>query len=202
MPPPKPVERSREPPAPAARQERGLPSEPRAASFSLLLVLFVASGAAGLIYQVLWFRILSLTLSVSVYAVTTVLVAFMTGLALGAGIAGRMVDRIERPLLGYGLVEIGVAAVAVVTPAILFHLGPLYRDLVAALGGSGPTFVAARFLLAFGVLLVPMHADGRDAAAAQPRRGRPRRERGRRVGALYAVNTPARSRAASSPASW
>ncbi len=49
-----------------------------------LLVLFFASGAAGLIYQVVWMRALALTLSVSVYAVTTVLCAFMGGLALGA----------------------------------------------------------------------------------------------------------------------
>ena len=57
-----------------------------------LSLLFFVSGACGLIYQVVWMRALSLTLSVSVYAVTTTLCAFMGGLGLGAAIAGRIAD--------------------------------------------------------------------------------------------------------------
>ena len=74
--------------------------------FRRLLALFFVSGASGLIYQVVWMRALALTLSVTVYAVTTVLCAFMGGLALGAAIAGRMADRLERPLLVFGLAEV------------------------------------------------------------------------------------------------
>jgi spermidine synthase len=59
----------------------------------LLLAIFTASGAAGLVYEVVWMRILSLTLSVTVYAVTTVLCAFMAGLA-SARPRGRVAQRI------------------------------------------------------------------------------------------------------------
>ena len=47
-----------------------------------------ASGACGLIYQVLWLRLLSLVFGVTVYAASTVLAAFMAGLALGSALAG------------------------------------------------------------------------------------------------------------------
>src|SRR5205085_6948802 len=47
------------------------------AAWAALLALFFSSGAAGLIYEIVWMRLLSLTLSVTVYAVTTVLCAFM-----------------------------------------------------------------------------------------------------------------------------
>src|SRR5262245_54775183 len=79
---------------------------PRTARTLLLLAIFTASGAAGLVYEVVWMRILSLTLSVTVYAVTTVLCAFMAGLAIGAALAGRLAPRIRRPLVVYGLVEV------------------------------------------------------------------------------------------------
>ena len=52
--------------------------------FGFLLLLFFCSGACGLIYQVLWLRLLSLVFGVTVYAASTVLAAFMAGLALGS----------------------------------------------------------------------------------------------------------------------
>src|SRR3990172_1079188 len=88
-----------------------------------LLVLFFASGICGLVYEVVWMRVLSITLSVTVYAVTTVLCAFMAGLALGATLAGRVADRLERPLLGFGLLEIGVGVTGLIAPGVLFSLG-------------------------------------------------------------------------------
>lgn len=160
-----------------------------AASWALLLALFFASGASGLIYEIVWMRLLSLTMSVTVYAVTTVLCAFMAGLALGAAIAGRLARRIRRPLLAYGVVEVALAAVALVTPTVLFHLGPVYAGLHETFGGAGMGFGAARFLLAFGVLLVPSTLMG----TTLPLLSRAVIDRpevvGRGAGALYAVNT-------------
>src|SRR3712207_3570059 len=73
-----------------------------------LVGLFFLSGASGLIYQVLWVRLLSLTFGVTVYAVTVVLASFMAGLAIGSFVGGRVAERIERPLLAYGVIEIGI----------------------------------------------------------------------------------------------
>src|SRR5207247_6434164 len=100
-------------------------------------------------------RLLTLTLSVTVHAVTTVLAAFMAGLALGAAWGGRVADRVGRPLAAYALVELGLAATGAATPAVLFRLPPVYVWLHDRLGGSALAFGAARFGLAAGVLLVP-----------------------------------------------
>jgi len=134
-------------------------------------------------------RLLSLTLSVTVYAVTTVLCAFMSGLALGAAIGGWVADRVKSPLLAYGLVELGIAATALGTAAILFHLGPAYVWVHDRLGASPLAFTGGRFVLAFVVLLVPCTLMG----ATLPLLGRAtiadRDAVGRGAGGLYAMNT-------------
>lgn len=155
----------------------------------VLVVLFLASGAAGLVYQVLWVRILALTLSVTVYAITTVLCAFMAGLGLGAFAGGRAADRLARPLVAYGVAELGVALCALVTPAILFHLGPVYRVLYAGLGGSGTAFGVARFLLAASVLLLPCTLMGATLPLLSRAVIRDQQDAGAGAGTLYAVNT-------------
>src|SRR5437667_1692 len=134
-------------------------------------------------------RLLTLTLSVTVHAVTTVLAAFMAGLALGAAWGGRVADRVGRPLAAYALVELGLAATGAATPAVLFRLPPVYVWLHDRLGGSALAFGAARFGLAAGVLLAPCTLMGATlpliARAAIARADRV----GRGAGALYAANT-------------
>lgn len=56
-------------------------------------VLFCVSGAAGLVYEVLWTRQLGLVFGITTYAVATVLATYMGGLALGSYIVGALVDR-------------------------------------------------------------------------------------------------------------
>ncbi len=154
-----------------------------------LLVLFTVSGAAALVYQVVWIRQLSLTLSVTVYALTTVLCAFMAGLALGAALAGQIADRLRRPLVAFGLAEIGIAVCGVAVPTILYGLSDAYVWLYHAFGGSGLGFDLSRFLLAFAVLIVPTTLMG----TTLPMLARAIIGRtdvvGRRAGALYAANT-------------
>ena len=76
------------------------------------LVLFI-SGAAALIYQVIWIKQLSLVIGVEVYAITTGISAFFAGLALGGLLFGRFADRLGKPLLLYAGLEIGVALLGV-----------------------------------------------------------------------------------------
>lgn len=159
------------------------------AAWAALLALFFSSGAAGLVYEIVWMRLLSLTLSVTVFAVTTVLCAFMGGLALGAAIAGRVAGRVERPLFVYGLVEATLALVALATPPVLFHLGAPYAWLYRALGGAGTAFGAARFVLAFAVLLVPSTLMGTTLPLLSRAVIHRPEVAGRGAGALYTVNT-------------
>ena len=72
-------------------------------SGTLVLGLFFLSGAAGLVYQVLWTRQLALVFGVTTYAVSTVLATFMGGLALGSYLIGRFVDRTRNPIMVYAI---------------------------------------------------------------------------------------------------
>ena len=74
----------------------------------VVCLCFVASGATGLIYEVLWARMLGLVFGATTLAVSTVLAAFMGGLALGSALAGRFATRIKQPIRAYGLMEIGM----------------------------------------------------------------------------------------------
>jgi hypothetical protein len=76
-------------------------------------LLLLASGAAALVYQVLWIKQLSLVVGVDVYAVTTGVSAFFAGLALGGALFGRWADRLAQPLLLYALLELGVAVLGI-----------------------------------------------------------------------------------------
>lgn len=84
-----------------------------------LLVLFVLSGFAGLLYQSVWSHYLGLTLGHAAYAQTLVLAIFMGGMAIGAWLASRYSVRWRRLILGYAIVE-GVIGVC----GLLFH--PLF----------------------------------------------------------------------------
>ena len=82
----------------------------------ILVVLYLASGAVGLLDEVLFFKYLSLVFGATAYASSAVLVAFMGGLALGAALAARFDARVKRPLLAYGVLEVAVGIACALSP--------------------------------------------------------------------------------------
>ena len=86
------------------------------------LFCFFFSGAAGLIYEVVWTRMLTQIFGNTTYAIATVLSAFMAGLAIGSYIFGQIADRGKNDFLLYGILEAGVGVYGFVVPW-LFHLG-------------------------------------------------------------------------------
>jgi spermidine synthase len=124
-------------------------------SLWLIAACFVLSGATGLIYEVLWARMLGLVFGATTLAVSAVLAAFMGGLALGSACGGRLAARFERPLRVYGVIEIGIALYALAVP-FLFHLiDLLYPFIWQQLHPGFYAFSLWRFLLSFLVLLAP-----------------------------------------------
>ena len=122
-----------------------------------MAALLFASGAAGLIYQVAWVRLLGLAFGVTVYAVSTVLAAFMGGLAIGSLVGGRRADLVQWPLRAYGLVELGVGVTALGTPWAFRLLQDVYAGTSQLVDPQQAPLIAGgvRAALAFGVLLVP-----------------------------------------------
>ncbi|MDP1571088.1 MAG: fused MFS/spermidine synthase [Vicinamibacterales bacterium] len=154
-----------------------------------LLALFFFSGVAGLLYQVLWLRLLSLVFGVTVYAAATVLASFMSGLALGSWIAGRAGGRLGHPVRAFAVIEVLIGVSALATPFALDAATAIYLALHEAAPGSLPLLTVARFLCSFLVLLVPTMLMGATlpllSASSLVRGSR----FGTRVGLLYAVNT-------------
>src|SRR6478609_9550656 len=91
------------------------------------LILFAISGAAALIYEVVWTRLLTLYMGHGLAAASAVLAAFMGGLAAGAGAAGRYAGRLppRRALHIYAGLEFAVGVLAVLMPFALIAARPL-----------------------------------------------------------------------------
>jgi spermidine synthase len=116
---------------------------------------FIFSGATGLIYEVLWARMLGLVFGATTLAVSTVLAAFMGGLALGSALAGQLSARIKRPLRLYGWMEIGVALYALLIPSMFQWIDNLYALIWQQFHPGFFAFSVWRFVLSCLMLLLP-----------------------------------------------
>ncbi len=154
-----------------------------------LAVLFFLSGIAGLIYQILWLRLLSLTFGVTVYAATTVLAAFMAGLGAGSVLGGRLAQRVSNPLLYFGLAELLIGVSALATPMALAAATDLYAAFHASMDVTPALLVALRFLCSLVVLFVPTTLMGASLPLLTRASLDDDTQAGRRVGVLYACNT-------------
>jgi len=168
----------------AAARDRG---------FLLVLVCFVLSGFAALLYQTAWTRQFAFVFGTSELAVATVLAAYMGGLAAGAAVAGRLAPRIRRPVLAYGLLELGIGAAALAVPAAI---GGALHLAVALFGGVPEPPDAAGsglplFFLAasFAILIVPTALMGATLPLLARHAVRSERELGPRIALLYGLNT-------------
>ena len=118
-------------------------------------LLFFLSGACGLIYQVVWSRMLTHVFGSTVLAVSTVLAAFMGGLALGSYCLGKRGDRISNPLRGFAFCELGIAVSALLLLPLLSHLSPLAIWMTRGLAEFPIVYGFARLLFALLLLVVP-----------------------------------------------
>jgi spermidine synthase len=93
----------------------------------LFFAVYGCSGCAALVYEVVWTRVLTLQMGHTVAAVSTVLAAFMGGLALGAFFGGRAAVRMtpRHACVVYAALEIAVAASAIALPLLLAAARPL-----------------------------------------------------------------------------
>lgn len=155
----------------------------------VIFLLFFLSGACGLMYEVVWTRMMTFVFGISVYAVTTVLCSFMAGLALGSLFFGRLADRSSRLLLIYGLLEIGIGLFALAFPAIMKGLEPVFIHIYQSFYGKYYLFSFIRFLIIFAVLLAPTIMMGGTFPLLSRCFVRGEKSLGQDLGFLYAINT-------------
>ncbi|WP_415762564.1 fused MFS/spermidine synthase [Pseudomonas sp. CP4] len=154
---------------------------PQAASATSLIpaLLLCISGAAALVYQVLWIKQLSLMVGVEVYAITTGISAFFAGLALGGWLFGRWADRLQQPVLLYAGLEVLVAMLGVGATVAMGLAASAFAWLQGHVG-------VLAWLLPFALVGIPAVLMGGTlpvlvrSLAAEP---------GKAGGQLYAANT-------------
>ena len=154
------------------------------------LILFAVSGAAALIYEVVWTRLLTLHLGHGLAAASAVLAAFMGGLAAGAGAAGRLAGRLEpaRALRVYAALELAIAVLAMLLPLFLTGLRPLLAAAYAD-GSGGAAFALLRLVTSVLLLTVPAACMGATFPIASRWIVRAASTAAQDAGALYAANT-------------
>jgi len=154
-----------------------------------ILALFYLSGIAGLIYQVLWLRRLSVVFGVTVYAASTVLAAFMAGLAIGSALSGRVLRVGLSPLRAFAIAEILIGVTGLLSPILLDAAGQLYVVLHAFDAESLGLLTVARLICSFAILAIPTTMMGITlpllTAAVSARHG----GAATNVSLLYALNT-------------
>jgi spermidine synthase len=116
-----------------------------------LLFLFVGSGAAALIYQIVWFQMLSLIIGSSAISLGLLLATFMGGMCIGSLMLSRVVSPARHPLRVYAMIEGGIGVFGLLVLALL----PLVGSIYAALGGSGLSGMALRAVMSVICLLPP-----------------------------------------------
>jgi spermidine synthase len=155
----------------------------------LILALFVGSGAAGLVYQVVWSRELVLVFGNTTQAVSTIVTAFMAGLGFGSLAGGRWASRGLRPLRLYGALELAVAVFAVLLPFAFDDLAEVYRGAYPGLVDNTLALTAVRFALALAAVAPATFLMGATLPLLVRHLVRTLDETGARLSELYAANT-------------
>src|SRR2546425_1545042 len=96
-----------------------------------LLLLFVGSGCAALIYEIVWFQLLQIVIGSSAISLGVLLGTFMGGMCLGSLLLPRLADRSRNPFRVYAALELAIGALGV----LLLFATPLAGDVYGKLGG-------------------------------------------------------------------
>lgn len=150
---------------------------------------FVATGAAGLVYEVVWSRVLALQMGNTAQSLAVLLSVFMGGLALGAWLGSRLASATARPLRLYGRLELGLGAYCLALPLLIDAATPLFGLAYRSLLGVPLAYVAVQAVILGGLLLVPTTLMGATLPVLVRHLVRRDARVGGGVGLLYALNS-------------
>ncbi len=156
----------------------------------LIYSLFLLSGVSGLVYQIVWTRMLVLVFGNTMLATSTVLSSFMGGLAAGSFVFGRYIDKRPRPLIRvYAMLEAGIGIFALLFPAILSVVTPIYAGLYNLVEGNIVLLNLVRFIVCFAIIVIPTFLMGGTLPVLIKRFCGKGSSIGRPTGFLYGLNT-------------
>src|SRR5678809_306554 len=116
-----------------------------------LLLLFIGSGCAALIYEVVWFQLLQLSIGSSAVSLGVLLGIFMGGMCLGSLLLPRYIKPEQHPLRVYAYLELGIGLCGLI---VLFAV-PVVGDLYTKIAGTGQANLFLRAIVAAIMLLPP-----------------------------------------------
>ena len=161
-----------------------------------VLPLFLLSGAAGLVYEVTWTRAFGVVFGNTIFAVSTVLTAFMLGMAAGSWLFGSIADRSLRPLRLFALLEIGIGLYAFAFASILATVDVFYSWFFRSFHPSFYPLSLVRFFTSIIILLIPTALMGGTLpvlsklwANSKKEQGASEAGIGKSTGFLYSINT-------------
>ena len=121
----------------------------------LVLTFFFLSGFCGLLYEITWTQLISLILGNSIYTIVAVLSSIMGGLAIGGYIGGKIVNNHYNPFRFYGILEGLLGLYALIFPILLRSTIPILQYVYQNADISETAMTVARFLVCFGILIIP-----------------------------------------------
>ena len=131
-----------------------------------LLLLFIGSGCAALIYEVVWFQLLQLSIGSSAVSLGVLLGIFMGGMCLGSLLFPKYVNPVHHPLKVYAYLELGIGAFGLIA---LFAV-PLIGDAYTRVAGTGQISLFLRAIVASIILIPPTLLMGATLPATAPAR--------------------------------
>ena len=153
-----------------------------------LPVLFFASGALGLVYEVLWMRWFTTLFGATTLATTATLSGFFLGLAAGSRTFGERSKHWRRPVRAFGILEVGVGLGALLVHPILALYRHAYPVLYPLLSPFPAGFALVKVLLALAAIGIPTFCMGGTLPALGQAIASPGARLGIPVGGLYAIN--------------
>jgi spermidine synthase len=161
-------------------------------TFLLILACFFISGLTGLVYEVLWTRMIVKIIGTSPFSVTIVLTVFMAGLGFGSFLAGKMIDRIKKPeklIRIYGFLELGIGLYCLILPLLLMVFKPIYSMLYNRLFQYFLPYNLLTFAGCAILLIIPVTCMGATLPVLSRFFVTTLSKVGTHVGRLYGLNT-------------
>lgn len=155
----------------------------------LVTAIFMASGAASLILQVLWFKQLQFVLGSATISVSVTVASFFFGLSLGSAVGGRIADAADRPLKVYGLLELALALVSLAVTAFLSHWPTWVGWLSPMLDLESPFRLPLMVAVSLAILSLPTMLMGATLPFLVKFLTRTQTDLANRIGLLYGFNT-------------
>jgi spermidine synthase len=155
----------------------------------IMLLIFLLSGVAGLVYEVVWARQLVLVFGNTTQAISAILTGFFAGMAIGSVVGGRLADRVRSPLRLYGVLELLLVGLVLLTPFTFVALREVYRGAFESLETSPQLLAMVRFGLSILALAPSTIMMGATLPALSRHLVRDHRELGTEFGSLYTMNT-------------